>query len=549
MQQRVVRICSSNNLLLSQKQLYKYRSFSASNPFADIEDTIVDEFKQTSKMVDYKDEIAVWDISEKGLKTHRVYNTDKDNQVVVFSFNEKHAYSLAIQSDNKILGKFLHFDIEEKLTVPFIDSNDNVTSSFNSLYKKKDLFPGNNVEVLQKSIMINPEEKRLPRFQVRTGYIPIDYTNPIAEGSFCVFHGKSHTGKFDLMKATITKFLQENTNSVAVYFSLYKREAASLKNFFEKNGINPSKYVIFCPDNETSKTDRFLTGQCALKYATNYRDQGKNVIFCMKDIFEYSISINAMYQAMKIPKPDINLFYELASQSYCVTSNNNSNGSITSILSITDDEVAEYYVKDQMDLKNMLLSLSNVVVEFDLEDKRFRGMKPLVGMQFQDVPLNCQWFVQRKLMTRLSDLVVKLQNDTENYNLQKDLKIHIDPWDYYLVHDSNYFLKFLMNAKDFDYYQQLLQVHFVVKGVEEDVLSFFQEDPDIVTDKYFAFIEEFRLNDKNTTVEWLKFIRDNKLEDLEEHHIFDNLDRVFHMFFLDQKDKGFLLQHKNDYID
>lgn len=77
---------------------------------------------------------------------------------------------------------------------------------------------------------------------------------------------------------------------------------------------------------------------------------------------------------MNIAKPPINLFYELASQSYGITNGKGSNGSLTTILSIADDDVADYYVKDQKDLKDSLLSLANVVIEFDLEDKRFRGV-------------------------------------------------------------------------------------------------------------------------------------------------------------------------------
>jgi hypothetical protein len=72
-------------------------------------------------------------------------------------------------------------------------------------------------------------------------------------------------------------------------------------------------------------------------------------------------------------QPSINLFYELASQSYGITNGKGLDGSLTTILSIADADVADYYVKDQQDLKNSLLSLANVVIEFGLEDKRFRG--------------------------------------------------------------------------------------------------------------------------------------------------------------------------------
>lgn len=89
---------------------------------------------------------------------------------------------------------------------------------------------------------------------------------------------------------------------------------------------------------------------------------------------------------MGIAKPSINLFYELASQSYGITNGKGLDGSLTTILSIADDDVADYYVKDQQDLKNSLLSLANVVIEFDLEDKRFRSIKPKVDLEYIDSP-------------------------------------------------------------------------------------------------------------------------------------------------------------------
>jgi len=49
----------------------------------------------------------------------------------------------------------------------------------------------------------------------------------------------------------------------------------------------------------------------------------------------------------------MNLFYELASQSYCVLNPDTQiKGSLTTILNITDDDVDIYYYKDQLELRD-----------------------------------------------------------------------------------------------------------------------------------------------------------------------------------------------------
>ena len=202
-----------------------------------------------------------------------------------------------------------------------------------------------------------------------------------------------------------------------------------------------------------------------------------------------------------------------------------------------------------MVLKDSLLSLSNVVIEFGLEDKRFRSVRPKVDLSFLDTSLKCQWFFQSYLMSKQADLVSRVKSQTETYEIYKDLKIHVDPWDHYLVFDSDYFLQFLINSRSFAPEEQMVQVHFVVRSVEEDVISHFHEDPDLVIDKYFEFIKELKEFNETNIFEWLQFLKENNLTDVKNEHIMDNLNRLFHLFFQDQKDKGCLLKYKKDYID
>lgn len=88
-----------------------------------------------------------------------------------------------------------------------------------------------------------------------------------------------------------------------------------------------------------------------------------------------------------------------------------------------------------------------------------------------------------------------------------------------------------------------------MRAVQEDVISYFKEDPDTLIDKYLQFAMNLEEFNKGNIYDWLVFLKSNKLEDVTDEHIMDNLNRLFHLFFLDQKDNGFLLQYKNDYFD
>ena len=53
---------------------------------------------------------------------------------------------------------------------------------------------------------------------------------------------------------------------------------------------------------------------------------------------------------------------------------------------------------------------------------------------------------------------------------------------------------------------------------------------------------------KTNIFEWLKFLRENCDDQLDNQSIIDNLNMLFHTFFIDQKDKGSLLKYKKDYF-
>jgi hypothetical protein len=60
-------------------------------------------------------------------------------------------------------------------------------------------------------------------------------------------------------------------------------------------------------------------------------------------------------------------------------------------------------------------------------------------------PYRFQWWYVRKISLRLRELLLKIKENSETIGKMKEYGIHVDPWDAYLVYDSEYFLKLLIS--------------------------------------------------------------------------------------------------------
>jgi len=277
----------------------KFLKFKYFSEFNDIKSALISKETITANIVDIKDEVAVWKHNNYPFKTSRLYTTNKDKKTMIVSFDSFFAYSLILDNQYGEIGEILKINYKqgEDFLIPFYteDCYQGKIWNYKSLFQSSCKNLNNNernLEVLKPTRIINPEEKCSPRFQINTGYIPIDYTNPIAEGSFCIYTGKSNTGKFDLMMVTMKNFIQNNKDSIVIYYSLSKQESNIIMKYFIKNDIQKDQFMIFCPENLASKADKLLTGLSSLKYAVEHRDRGKKVLFCMKDTFQYSVEVN-----------------------------------------------------------------------------------------------------------------------------------------------------------------------------------------------------------------------------------------------------------------
>lgn len=114
-------------------------------------------------------------------------------------------------------------------------------------------------------------------------------------------------------------------------------------------------------------------------------------------------------------------------------------------------------------------------------------LKPRIGMASSGEPY---WFKSKLwnfFSQRLRDLTLKLKSQRSGLELQKHLGFEIEPWDYYLHYDSEYFLQFLQNSGYFTPGQQVLIVHFVLRSIETDTIGYFQEEPKQVIQQLIEF--------------------------------------------------------------
>jgi hypothetical protein len=74
---------------------------------------------------------------------------------------------------------------------------------------------------------------------------------------------------------------------------------------------------------------------------------------------------------------------------------------------------------------------------------------------------------------RLNELLLKIKGERLQIDVKKELGFDIDPWDHYLYFDSKFFMKVLQNSLYFDKGDEVLVLHFVLRSIETDTISYF----------------------------------------------------------------------------
>ena len=141
-------IASSKNILTKLISHQKHKAFYSK--FIDIEKTILGNLENQTQIIDIKgifskiktkkDEIAIWNHNDnQNLKTQGVYSTNKNVQTCLFSFDDKHAYSIILEKakSQDIGNNMITSNIQQSLSIPFCTQNtfNGQINSYYSLYK------------------------------------------------------------------------------------------------------------------------------------------------------------------------------------------------------------------------------------------------------------------------------------------------------------------------------------------------------------------------------------------------------------------------------
>lgn len=143
-------------------------------------------------------------------------------------------------------------------------------------------------------------------------------------------------------------------------------------------------------------------------------------------------------------------------------------------------------------------------------------------------------------------MVKELNSSFTQHKLRKDLKLQEDPWENYLVHDSQYFLPILFSQKSLSIVDQILLFKFVGISVGNSTIAQYDMKPDILASKYLEFVDSYdEFDDELTLRELIKeaIQRNDDLESLDELSR-----RVAKMFYLQMKIQGNLRPFKRDYF-
>jgi len=184
----------------------------------------------------------------------------------------------------------------------------------------------------------------------------------------------------------------------------------------------------------------------------------------------------------------------------------------SAIVLFDSDTTSDMFKRDELDLHSHLCSISDEIVSFGLTSSNLllKRRMPQLDLRHKTTP---NVFVQSSLF---QTVFKSLKHILALYTLQfqevvakKELKMHVDPWENYLVHDSKYFLPLLAHSSPLPIEEQIVLAFFVSKFVRSEQISEFKQKGEELVRALVAFVGEFGVDVD---------AQDQDLSDLEEEH-------------------------------
>ena len=190
-----------------------------------------------------------------------------------------------------------------------------------------------------------------------------------------------------------------------------------------------------------------------------------------------------------------------------------------------------------MSLEAHLRSLASRVLVFEPTPQ---NSMPLVDiLRIDTFPASYQVPVFRALHTSFMQVFSQLKEMLSLEELRKKLGVYTDPWDKYLLLDSEYFLKVLNHSSPMRPWEQVVFLQFMLYTIKEEMSSMISLEPQVLAKTFLKFVNRSRAG----CISLLK----TKLEALGPE-VLPNIDRDVSQEFYDSlKKEGLLKSYKDDY--
>lgn len=148
----------------------------------------------------------------------------------------------------------------------------------------------------------------------------------------------------------------------------------------------------------------------------------------------------------------------------------------------------------------------------------------------------------------MKDIVKNIFNAHKKFEEIKKLKIHSDPWDNYLYHDSKFLLDFIFNQNIIFAEEKFIQLKFFMFIYYNDLMANFKIDGKIVADRLIKYINS-DVHSPNIN-DFIRNLLNKKKEPTEEEieKFETQIEILFDLFIEDLAARKEISEYKEDYF-
>jgi hypothetical protein len=171
--------------------------------------------------------------------------------------------------------------------------------------------------------------------------------------------------------------------------------------------------------------------------------------------------------------------------------------SMSSIVILDTNTTSDMFRRDELDLQNHLASISDHVLDFGVEQNNLIMKRRMPQLELRADTNNYNHF-QTQIVAHANKLfsfvIDQYSKSSKQYYMKKELKIHQDPWENYLMHDSKHFIPLICHQKPLPIEKEVLVAYFIVKTVKDESISEYKPKGDSLLEELFEFAEKHDLD-------------------------------------------------------